>query len=385
MSNRKYFSYKRLVSLLVLALLCSVENVSAKLDCLKEWGPASVYSGDSCTIKVPLSNDPSSFEVKGFSWDVKKENLSFDLRMTNPLSLQGLKFTFYKKGVPAASYTLPLYTDPEYNILQNDLVTPLSIPRSSLVWTQPIESVDNLDKMTVYMATKRSGEGDLSLEILSVKKDSREAKKGLVSITFDDGYFSNFLAAKIMRPLGLKGTAYLIPSVLGEERHLTSIQAKKMKAWGWSLSTHLAIPVTGLPDLKSVVAKAKEAIIKLGDPIGAEHFALPLGKYNQRSLGILKNNFSSIRLAGGLFETLPVNDKTRLKTFNVLPNMKPQYVFEQCKKAIENGDWIILMFHYLDQPKQGELNYSSEDYKTLMKLLAPVKDSVKTVSEVLSS
>lgn len=391
MSYRQHSSYCRIIAIFPPFLCCLVlcfsftQPLWAKVTCEKQWGPASVYATRvGCMAKVGAVSDPSSFEVKNFNWNVHQENLSFELKLVNPQLLQGLKFTFYKKGVPAASYTLPLYTDPDYNILQNSLVTPLSIPRSNLIWTQPAESVHNFDKLTVYMATIAGGEEDMIFEILKVKTDPRKRKQGIISITFDDGYFSNFTAAKIMQPLGLTGTAYLIPEVLGEKRHLTPIQAKKMKAWGWSLGTHLATPVTEMNNLSQIAKEAKTAIEKLGDAEGAKHFALPLGKYNKSTLDLLQNEYASIRLAGGLYETLPVVDKSRLKTFNVIPSMSPQVVFEHCKKAIDNGDWIILMFHYLDMPSQGELNYSSEDYKKLMKLLVPLKDAVKTVPEALS-
>jgi hypothetical protein len=63
--------------------------------------------------------------------------------------------------------------------------------------------------------------------------------------------------------------------------------------------------------------------------------------------------------------------------------MKPQEVFEKCVKAVKNKEWAILMFHYIDRPEKGDLNYSSKDYKELMKLLRTYSKSVQTVEQVL--
>jgi hypothetical protein len=187
-----------------------------------------------------------------------------------------------------------------------------------------------------------------------------------------------------MAPLKLAGTAYIIPKAIDKKGHLSSKDLSQIKKWGWSISAHLTTPVTQIKNLPQVLKETKAQIMQRGNSASAEHFALPLGKYDAETLEILKKYFKSVRLAGGHAETLPVQDHYRLKTINVTQAMPPEEVFEWCKKSILNKEWAILMFHYLDQPEKGELNYSSKNYKKLMNLLKPYAQYVKTVEQVLS-
>ncbi|MCR9203005.1 MAG: polysaccharide deacetylase family protein [Halobacteriovoraceae bacterium] len=374
-------SFRRYLSFLILFLLPF--HALGKVSCKKQWGKVVHPDSEYCKLILPVSSEPSSILINGAQWRPSEKSLSLKIRLENSKLLGGFKLSFYSRGKVAASYTLPLYTDLDYNILQDDLETWLSIPFSDLDWEGEVKSASDtsFDGLSLYLSTK-NGDGDLSVDIQDIQL-SPKPKKGKISITFDDGYIGNFAAAKIMKPLGLVGTAYLIPNALNLEGHLSEEQAKILLKWGWSLSSHLTTPVTELKDLEKVVTEAKAKLKKLGGGNSVEHFALPLGKYNKKSLDLLKKNFSTVRLAGGKTEVFPVRDKFRLKTINVIENMSPQEVFNKCEKAIKNGEWAILMFHYIDRPSQGELNYSSKKYETLMKLLAPFKDSVLPIDQVL--
>lgn len=76
-------------------------------------------------------------------------------------------------------------------------------------------------------------------------------------------------------------------------------------------------------------------------------------------------------------------DVHRLKTINVIDSMTPEEVFAECKKAIDNKEWAILMFHFIEVPERGELNYSKSRLEGLIKLLAPYKDQVIPVDEII--
>ncbi len=386
MPNHKVPSRRLAFFLLLPTLLCF--RAQARVHCNKQWGPANASSAKSCKVTQKAEKDPSSILIKGLKWSYNVQNLALRVKINNPELLSGLKLNFYKSGSVQASYTLPLYTDPEYNILQDNQETILSIPVSNLEWqTTALEKgphTNPFDALTIYLATKDQGEKVLELEVSDLIYTNK-AKKGQISITFDDGYKSNFKAAKIMEPLGLRGTAYIIPKAINQKGHLTESELKQMKHWGWSLSAHLTTPVTQIDNLSQVLTETKKKMTTLGSASGSNHFALPLGKYNYKVLNTLKDNFSSVRLAGGLVETLPVHDLYRLRTINVTQNMSPETVFKWCKKAIDNRDWAILMFHYLDKPQQGDLSYTSENFEKVMKMLKRYKSQVKTVEEVLDN
>ena len=374
-------SISRCLSSLIIATLY-LGSVYAKVECKKQWGKVKVDSSKACRVILPTVDEPSSLLINGAKWSPNKEAMSFKIKISNPQFLGGFKLTFFSRGKAEASYTLPLYSEPEYNIFQHDLPTWLSIPFSDLKWEGKKKDISNVkfDGMTLYLATTGKN-GNTTIDFLDMKKN-KKPKNGFISITFDDGYKSNFLAAQIMAPFNLKGTAYLIPKVINKKGYLSERQLKQLKDLGWSLSTHLTTPVTEIKKLETEVLKAKSQVQRWGNKKMASHFALPLGRYNKSSLAILKKHFKSIRLAGGLTQTLPVKDISRLKTINVTQSMKPEEVYKRCREALDNGEWAILMFHYLDLPSKGDLNYSSKNYKKLMELLSKHSSRVKTISNM---
>lgn len=386
-SNQKSFDFI-FIFIFFVALVTgpiSRAQVTKSINCKKDWGqithlPGSEHQG--CIFKTDLSGAPSSFSILGFRWNAINDVLSLRIKLKEGKALSGLKMSFYNRGSLKANYELPLYTDPEYNILQENLWTTLSIPRSQLKWVNGAD--DNFeevfDTLKIYIASSKGQSVTINIDQMIL--DHRH-KEGRISITFDDGYSSNFTAAEIMKPLGLSGTAFLIPKAFNLKGHLRDNQIKMMKSWGWSLSTHLETPVTQVKELDKLLNSAKEKISHVGGKAGLDYFALPLGKYNSQTLEILKKQFKVVRLAGGGFETLPVKDPYRLKTINVTMSMSPDEVYQLCKKAIDNHEWAILMFHYLGQPDKGDLNYSIEDYRTLMKKLSTLKKYVKPVDWVI--
>jgi peptidoglycan/xylan/chitin deacetylase (PgdA/CDA1 family) len=372
MPNHRFSPY------LLALLFLSANSLASPLLCELQWGKSSV--DPQCHIKLRAANEPSGILIKGFTWDTKKESVSFKMTFKNPQQLSGFKFSFLSRGKVAATYTLPLYTDPEYNILQDNIPTELSIPLSSLKWKGA--KTQSFNGLTLYLSHKNQGTQNFEVQIKEYLKTPKP-QKGYASITFDDGYDSNFKAAKIMEPFKLSGTAYLIAESLNTPGYLSSEKVKQMKLWGWSFGTHLKTPITQKENLLETLLNAKKEIAKIsGDKKGVDHFALPLGKYNENSLSLLRPHFQTIRLAGGSFETLPAPDAYRLKTINVTQEMKPSVVFGLCKKAIDNGDWAILMFHYLDKPSKGDLNYSSSDFKELSRLLSSLKERILPVDQV---
>lgn len=380
MSCSKSHPYK------IVALLIWLMNSSvfAGMSCYKQWGPATV-SEEGCTINMVSTSDPSSLLLRGLNWEAQEKTLAIKMMGKNTSLLRGVMFRFFQKGELQATYTLPLFGDQEYNLIQDGLEVFMTIPLSELDWKIERPSKISFDGASIYLATKNVEDKSKVLELNFfdfVMKD--RAKSGAISITFDDGYISNFKAAELMKPFGLKGTAYLIPSAIGRKGYLSLNELKLMKEWGWGMSSHLETPVTEIKDLPKVLSETLKDVTSWGNNGQSSHFALPLGKYNKEVLPVLKEKFTSVRLAGGNTETLPLYDPFRIKAINVTNQMTPKQVFEKCKRALENREWAVLMFHYLDQPEKGLLNYSSKNYKILMELLAPLKDMVKPVHKVLN-
>jgi hypothetical protein len=173
-------------------------EIENKIKCRKEWGNLTLID-QICSVTLDKSGAPASFTLLGFRWNSVREVLSLNIKLTNAKSLSGLKLSFLAKGSLKATYELPLYTDPEYNLLQEGLETELSIPRSQLKWVESFEGT--FDSVSVFISSSPGESIKLDLNQYSTVPRHDE---GRISITFDDGYSSNFTAAEIMQPFNYR-------------------------------------------------------------------------------------------------------------------------------------------------------------------------------------
>ena len=276
---------------------------------------------------------------------------------------------------------MPRFRDPEFNIIQENSTVRLSIPSSQLKNIK-----DNvIDHLGIYLTASKDSVVTFNILRLQQLKKSHE---GRISITFDDGHISNLKAAMAMKIYNMKATAYIIPKSIGDKDYINWANIKEMQKAGWSISTHMTTPLTHIDinKLEKRLQQNKQKIARKSMDKGrsSKHFALPLGKHNGEVIKVLKKVFESNRLAAGGVESLPPADFYRIKTINVLDSTSPEELFQLAKSAVAHKEWAIFMFHYLDKPERKELNYSLNNYKKFIKLIAPLNKSIKTVDEVIT-
>jgi hypothetical protein len=81
-------------------------------------------------------------------------------------------------------------------------------------------------------------------------------------------------------------------------------------------------------------------------------------------------------------ETLPPADIFLLRTYNVLNTTPPEEVIRTIETAVNSGQWIILMFHYLVEKPKTDYQYSKADFKEIIKQINDKGFVVKPVHEV---
>lgn len=346
--------------------------------CSLIWG--ELNSIKKCKFITKDDGNPFLIKFDTKKVDLRKFNPRFIFRINEIDNLDGIKFIFKQNQMVLAEYEVPLYSDFEYGLIKNDYPTSFTIPFSAMKRSSKSEFIIN--NIEVYIDPKVKNNLQIEFEKLSFDK---KIERGKVSITFDDGYRTNVLASKITKKFGMNGTAFIIPQVVGEKGYLTKNDIKLLKNNGWFISSHEFQPVTEVSDhnLKNYLLESKLATKKLSNQESSNHFAYPMGKTNPSSISKVKSIFKSARIAGGGIETLPVGDIYRIRVVNVLPRLTPEKLFEICKKAILNGDWAVLMFHYLDDDSKLDLNYSSKNFEKFLKMLSVLKKDVKPYHEVI--
>ena len=356
---------------------CSRKSPHAK--CQVDWGEAQVSNG--CLVQSGVKGEPSQLRFQIPKWDLKKENAFIEVTGQNLGALEGLSFSGYAGDNKLFTYTMPLYGDPHYNLIQDNIQTSLSLPMSQAEVNNPKNL--KVEHIRLYLKSKPGASLSLSLGKIQLRK---KPEQGFVSFTFDDGYDEHHKAAMALYSRGFKGTFYTIPDLFDQKSYLTTEQVKAIQGMGSDISSHHQTPATELENLKSSLQVVQDKIKNVvGKNESLRHFAWPLGKFNKTALPAIRKLFASARLAGGGAESLPPANLHRLRVFNVIHTMSPEVVLQQISKSVERGDWLILMFHYFDQPDKGELNYKMQDLESLLSKIKQKNLPVKSVNEALKT
>ncbi len=384
----QYYLSKTMVTLLVtfpLFIACTKSPSSLsgeELNCNLSWGQTDLNK-ETCAVQSSLADSSTQIEFSIPRWDADDFNLYAVVEVDKVEALKGMRWQFKTTLGEWASYELPMFSDAEFNLIQNNEKAILGFPVSEL--QMPVDDHSpTFVQGTLFLNARREQQVRVKLLELYLKKKTKTS--GVVSLTFDDGFESNYLAGQIANQLGFKGTAYLIPDAIDDQGYLSKEQVIALRKWGWDLASHHETPVTQFSqsDLQQTLESVKE---KLQDEFHSEssgHLAYPMGKHSPKTDVTIKNLFSSARLASGGIESLPVANPFRLKVINVLPSMSPQQLYEKALLAQENGDWAIFMFHTLDRPEKGDLNYASENFRAFLDKLKNKSIKVKTVDEVFT-
>lgn len=270
------------------------------------------------------------------------------------------------------------FTDPEFNWLQSDSWRRVSF---SLGNAEYIGTPDDqkIKYIGLYIQDMGSGALNLSLTDIVVENSIYEAN---LSITFDDGHYTQKKAADIMHSFGLRGTAYVMPRQIDEEGFLTTKELTIMQnEYGWSLSSHHATPLTQMSphEIDVEMDYALDFLNSLGSSSQAKHFAYPLGKINDSwALPIIRERFNSARRAGGGGETLPPADWHLLRTVNITSDYSPEKLAQRIATAQAQNEWLILMFHEVVEGEPQTLTEQNIDnFKKLMEVIN--KSGIKTL------
>lgn len=231
------------------------------------------------------------------------------------------------------------------------------------------------------------GDGAVVFDITELERVPRP-QQGIVSFTFDDGYLDQLEAARSLSEHGMAATAYVMPRQIGAYGYMDSKQLRRLADEnGWEIASHHAQPFTDFarPDLQDEVAYSLETLERLGFSASARHLAYPLGKQNSPVvMQVVRSAFASARLASGGFETLPPADWHLLRAINVLPSLSAEDLLTSVKRAQQNGEWAILMFHHLVETPRHDTDYGIDEFERLVGLVAESGAQVMTVGQVWS-
>jgi peptidoglycan/xylan/chitin deacetylase (PgdA/CDA1 family) len=307
------------------------------------------------------------------------------IKVDDVSKLSGMEFRLSSDRFASSYYafSFPLYDDSDFNIVRDGVWTTLTFPfGSGRVEGEPDRS--HIDSLGWYVSDKGNGApltawwGGISLV--------DEPTEGVVTITFDDGYDENLVAAEIMARHGMKGTAYIIPESIGQNGYLNHHQLVDMQLrYGWDIAAHHQTPFTELrPDeLENVILGVKQFLAENDFGAGAVHLAYPLGRQNTALVRpLVRKHFATARVAAMGPETLPPADPHLLRVLNVTNETRPEDVVAAAQRAKDDKEWLILMLHYLVEKPENSLQYPVADFEKMIAGIAKTQVRVLPMTQV---
>jgi len=262
----------------------------------------------------------------------------------------------------------------------------------SLTQTKDSGTVDlsKINAIEIYVRDTGRAPVTVWLNSLTLVENNSE---GVLSFTFDDAPVTQYTnAVPILAKYNFSATTYITTDYIGNKKGKLNLdQLKEMEnVYGWDVSSHtlshLDVAQKGQDSMiKKQILGAKQFLIDNGFSKGIQHFAYPFGSFdNNYTMELVKKHFKSARGIRGNIETLPPADDYRLRVVYVFNSTDPATVLNRVDKAIENGDWVILVNHGIVDSNANHVHSKYLKWK-FEKIVEGVYNSgikVLTVSEV---
>ncbi|WP_044557392.1 polysaccharide deacetylase family protein [Halobacteriovorax marinus] len=347
------------------------------------WGSANLQvDKNNIHLFSKDEKNPSflSVDISSHDFKIDHDNIVLDLMVDDLRAVNGIEIRFSESKVSEnyLYYVIPLFTDYEFNLLQSSNPTRLSISGANL--KEKGKGAKSLNYMTIYFSAKTT---NTRLTLWPLKK-TKKIDRGILTITFDDGAKDNLLADRELSNYKFPITTYIMPDSLNTKDFLKESELKMLSKKYWQVESHHEIPFTffSSKQLSEEIERLEKYFKRNEYKKDDFHLAYPLGKINKNVEDIVRKSFATARLASGGIETIPPGDYHKLRAFNVLNTTTPEELKEIIDKTKKSKQWLILMFHHIkDQPKD-EIDYSTENFKELLKIIKESNIDIMSIDEV---
>jgi len=210
-------------------------------------------------------------------------------------------------------------------------------------------------------------------------------KQAYISITFDDGYSSQYHAAAVLENYDFKGTFY-IPSALVEGEfegkqlmnwsQITDLQAKGHEIGGHT-ATHLKASSVSKDECELDVIEGKKILEEHG--ISAESFAYP---YGDDSYKIAGSTFVTARTTKPCINKLSAKELCGLTLVHQINEYKILSVYLADLKL--RGGWLVIVIHDISDNPRPDVDITNEEFEWILNQIKNSGIPVKTIAEVVN-
>ncbi|MFI5910747.1 polysaccharide deacetylase family protein [Dactylosporangium sp. NPDC051541] len=178
-----------------------------------------------------------------------------------------------------------------------------------------------------------------------------QLNRALVSLTFDDGWKSQYSAGlPLLDKYNMDATYYVLTSTTDYPDYMTKAEMLNLPAHGIEVASH----TVDHPHLPTMTAAQIDAELKdsqatlrqwYGNNTVAKNFATPFGEYNANVLTSSKKYYRSHRSTDEGYNTKDSTDVYNIKVQNILNTTTPAQVGQWIDQAIRDKSWLVLVYH----------------------------------------
>jgi len=207
-------------------------------------------------------------------------------------------------------------------------------------------------------------------------------------IMFDDACDDVYTEAfAYMNPRGLKGTIFVVPSLVGTSGYCTLAQLEEMYEAGWSIANHTYshqnLSTLSYNQIVDQIGRCTDWLISHGFTRGAYHLAYPYGGYNDNvfaamdALGIKTGrSVLSLRLQNAPVDNYKILMSRALDNASSLSTIKSLFI----DRAISWGQTAFLHGHKLEAAA-GTNTWAISDFQALIDYIIARRLPCVTIDE----
>lgn len=188
-------------------------------------------------------------------------------------------------------------------------------------------------------------------------------KRGIVSLTFDDGWGSQYKNAfPILKQNNVPATFYLISQYTGASLYMTSTQIKALQSAGEELADHSATHAhltTLTPSQLTSELSGSQQQLRTAFGGTFTNFASPYGEYNDAVLTEVKKSFGSHRSTDVGFNSRDDFDAYNIRVQNIDINTSQAQLDGWITSAANNKTWLVLVYHEVGANSGGGIYHTT--------------------------
>ena len=235
-----------------------------------------------------------------------------------------------------------------------------------------IDSGESIESMRVIVTPVDKGRVDVKAFDVRVMPGA-ELRRGVVSVTFDDGVSSvGTDAVPILNKYQIRSTQYVMSDIVEQNAatYMNIQTLKELRDTGHEIGSHSLSHCNqaSLKDqaLKDNALKSKEALERNGlGPIRS--FTYPFGKYDATTQSIFSKEYQYTRTSDAGYNDRYF-DETNIRAMSVLDSTSDQTFRAWLDYAKANHVWVVLVYHRVNE--EGTYNVTSDQLDRQLAMVA---------------